>query len=50
MDDRWEIAQGLAYAWRIGDPFPDWSMIGNELAVYQLVLDRYWMGRLEMVW
>ena len=31
--------------------FPDWSRIGNGLADYQqvvrLVLDRYWIGRLE---
>ena len=31
-----QIVRALAYPWH---GFPDWFMIGNELADYQLVLD-----------
>ena len=31
-----QIVRALAYLWH---GFPDWFMIGNELADYQLVLD-----------
>ena len=42
---------GLEMDWQTGMGLADWHGLGNELADYQqvvrLVLDRYWIGRLE---